>query len=79
MIHYFCIRQIIFKPFSTQAIPPEPAQDFCLESPCENNGVCHNGTDSYICKCSGLWGGVNCTEGTYLSFSMHWANISIAT
>ena len=48
---------------------PEQAVDFCVEAPCDNNGTCYNGTDTYFCKCVGLWEGVNCSEGNLLHFT----------
>ena len=40
----------------------ETSDDFCVSSPCENNGTCVNGSNSYICNCVKGWKGINCTE-----------------
>ena len=32
----------------------------CASNPCQNNGVCISGVDSYTCKCQAGYSGVNC-------------------
>ena len=44
----------------------------CTEFPCKNSGTCMHIIDavpSYKCICAENWGGLNCTEGTYVHFS----------
>ena len=48
---------------TTSCPTPEAEMDYCSENPCQNSGTCYNGTSGFICKCDGLWGGLNCTEG----------------
>ena len=53
---------------TTSCPTPEPEMDYCSENPCQNSGTCYNGTIGFICKCDGLWGGLNCTQGNKSSF-----------
>ncbi len=36
--------------------------DDCDPNPCENEGVCRDGTNSYSCTCAAGYAGLNCTE-----------------
>ena len=39
-----------------------PPTNFCVNSPCQNNGKCTNVDEGYICTCSGMFTGTNCNE-----------------
>ena len=39
-----------------------PPTNFCVNSPCQNNGKCNNVDEGYICTCSGMFTGTNCNE-----------------
>ena len=36
--------------------------DYCLNSPCQNNGICQSLTDTYSCNCPETHTGRNCQE-----------------
>jgi hypothetical protein len=38
------------------------AFDACYSNPCQNDGVCHNGVDSYVCECAAGTAGTNCED-----------------
>ena len=64
-----CLEITTAAPEITTSCPtPEPEMDHCAGTPCQNNGTCYNGTSGFICKCSGLWGGVACIEGNTILF-----------
>ena len=37
--------------------------DNCLSEPCENGGVCSDGTDTFSCDCPPGWTGDTCENG----------------
>ena len=37
-----------------------PGMDHCFNSPCQNNGTCHNLEDNYTCVCPAVFTGYNC-------------------
>ncbi|XP_071161252.1 furin-like isoform X1 [Mytilus edulis] len=39
---------------------PVPDTDFCVLSPCQNNGTCSNNQYSYSCQCTDDFSGTNC-------------------
>ena len=39
-----------------------PPPDYCLNSPCQNNGICQSLTDTYSCECPETHTGRNCEE-----------------
>lgn len=42
------------------------SDDICTErSPCQNNAVCHNTFNDFVCKCIYGWIGLNCAEKDY--------------
>ena len=53
----------------TSCPTPEPEMDYCSDNPCQNSGTCYNGTNGFFCKCAGLWGGLNCTQGNKSSLN----------
>ena len=38
----------------------------CKSNPCQNNGICKDRVNGYICKCHGRYDGPNC-EGKVIS------------
>ena len=39
-----------------------PPPDYCLNLPCQNNGICQSLTDTYSCECPETHTGRNCEE-----------------
>ena len=37
--------------------------DECASNPCDNNGICTDITDGYICNCTAGWTGPRCGQG----------------
>jgi Notch-like protein len=41
-------------------------EDFCLSSPCSNNGTCQHNKNDYNCSCSNEWEGKTCSKYNFL-------------
>ena len=52
--------------------------DDCAGAPCQNNGTCSDGVNTYTCGCALGYGGTNCENGKLnpLSVTMHDGEIS---
>ena len=37
----------------------------CLSNPCQNEGVCSNSTEGFVCTCSGNYEGTTCSGRYY--------------
>ena len=46
----------------------ETSVDTCSTSPCQNNGVCFNGLNSYACICPAGFNGTNCQTSTAINY-----------
>lgn len=57
---------------------PLPETDFCVLSPCQNNGTCSNNQYSYSCQCADEYSGTDC-ESTATSTSDHTTSCTTCT
>src|SRR5688572_2234580 len=49
--------------FELQAFVNTTCVEVCSSSPCQNDGVCTDNSDSYNCSCVAGYAGPNCEEG----------------
>ena len=55
--------------------------DHCFDSPCQNNGTCHNQLENYTCTCQAEFTGQNCEGASVLTDteSVHFLSIMYDT
>lgn len=48
--------------------------DECLNSPCQNGGLCQNALGTYFCTCKAGWNGVYCENGKnkWITYGCTW-------